>query len=45
VLQIGAADDILRAYTIREFLKQEPGLAEIDGEAAKDAAAASAKDV
>lgn len=26
MLQIGAADDILRAYVMREFLQQEPGL-------------------
>ena len=27
VLQIGAADDILRAYVIREFLQQQPSIA------------------
>ncbi len=46
VLQIGAADDILRAYVMREFLQQEPVMAQGISEAHADAGgnAASASD-
>jgi regulator of protease activity HflC (stomatin/prohibitin superfamily) len=45
VLQIGAADDILRAYVIRDFLQQQPSIAhgtlDVDEEAVEGAAVAS----
>lgn len=36
VLQIGDADDILRAYVMREFLQHEPGLGDSSPEAQAD---------
>jgi len=45
VLQIGAADDILRAYVIRDFLQPQPSIAhgtlDVDEEAVEGAAVAS----